>query len=114
MIAGAERAALSGAALDGVIAHRAGIGAEDLPSRLGDFDIAGLAQAAAEQELRAIAHQSPEFLGIEAIFARTPHSGRHVFEQRLDERAQMRLDLAIRQARAHEPNAAIDVVADAP
>ena len=45
--------------------------------------------------------------------ARPADARGHVAEQILDQRAQMRLDLAVEEVDAHQADAAVDVVADA-
>ena len=57
VVAGAERAALLGAAVQGVIADRVGIGAVEPAVGLGVVDVARRRQAAAEQVARPFAQQ---------------------------------------------------------
>ena len=70
-------------------------------------------QIAVEQVRRPFGHQLAEFLGIEAILAAAADAGRHLAKQLFDQRLEVRLDVVEHQVRAHQPHAAVDVVADA-
>src|SRR5262249_42277445 len=97
VVARAEGTALLGAACLGMIADGGWLRPVEPPARLGEVNIALHAKAAAQQIARSFAEEVLEFLLVELVASRAADSGRHVAEQLLDQRADVRLDLAIEQ-----------------
>ena len=69
--------------------------------------------AALGQVGRAFGQQAAEFLAVEQIRAARAHAGRNAAEERVHQLADPRLTSATREIGAHQPHAAVDVVADA-
>ena len=70
-------------------------------------------QAAHFQEADAFAHELPQLLGPEAVFALLPHACRNIRIEVVHQLCEVRLHVAEVQVRADQPHAAVDVVADA-
>ena len=95
VVAGAERAALLRPAVEGVVGHAIGVGAVEAALGLGVVEVAARRQAAAEQVARPLAQQMRQLLVVELVAPGAADAGRHVAEQRLDQRSQLRLHVAI-------------------
>src|SRR5207244_10026503 len=108
-----ERATLVGTSDLGTIADSVGIGAVQAAVGLCEVDVALRRQAAFLQVGRAFTQEAMLFFAGKRILARFACPGRHIAEQLIDEPLQLALDLAVREARAHEADSAVDVVADA-
>ena len=113
VIARAQRAALVGAATERMVADEVGPRAVEEAVRFGVFDIAVRRQPPPLQPAHAGAHQLPQFFGAEPVLSAAADAGRHVAEEFLHERLELRLDVVVVQVRADQADTAIDVVADA-
>src|SRR5439155_11892897 len=113
VVARAERAALLGAALLGVVGDRVGVGAVEVAAGLGVVHVARFAQVALDDVARAFREQALEVLAAEGVLAGAPRPGRDVAEQGLDELPNVRLDFAVEQVGATQADAAVDVVTHA-
>src|SRR5262249_40912726 len=113
MVAGTERAALFGTAQQGAVADLVRIGAIQPAVRFSELEIALGGEIPTCQIARTLREQPLQLLLVELVASRFADTGRHLAEQLFHERPQPRLDILVVEVRANEPNAAVDVVADA-
>src|SRR5262249_60987821 len=90
----------------GALADPVRIGLVEPSFRLGVLDVALRRQAAADQVTRSLRKKVMKLLLVEFVAAGAADAGRHVAEQVLDKRAQVWLDFAVEQVRAHQAGAA--------
>src|SRR4051794_1539088 len=80
---------------------------------LGVGNIIGGPKSPTHDVADAFAHQAAQFLGVELVLARSTYAGRYALKERFNQRAQVRLDIAVKEVGLHQADAAVDVVADA-
>src|SRR5260370_35703432 len=112
MIARAERAELTHAALDRLARDGLGVGAGNRARGLDGFQIFARAVPAPHRPARAVRHHAAELAGVEADGAAATDAGGTGRAERLHERGQPGRHLGTLEARAQEPHATVDVEAD--
>src|SRR5207253_9617842 len=95
-----------------VVGNLIRIGAVEPAVRLGEVDVVLARQTAAHEITRPLRQKLVQLPVAKLEAARLADPRRNVAEQRLDQRAQVRLDLTISEVGAHEPDAAVDIVPD--
>ena len=112
MVARAERAALVAAAFEGPLADEIGLGVGQAAAGLGVFDVAGRGPAARDQIRRPFGQQTAQLLAAEQVRPARAHAGRNAAEEGVHQLVQPRLNVLVGEVGAHQPHAAVDVVAD--
>src|SRR5439155_15532498 len=109
VVAGAERAELAHAALDGLARDGLGVGAGNGAGGLDGLEILARAVAAPDRPPRAVRHHAAELARVEADRAAPADAGGHRRVERLDARAHPRRDRGRLQARSPDAPAAVAV-----
>src|SRR5207253_2458854 len=73
----------------------------------GVLDVTRAPQATLDHITRPLGQELFQLLGGEVILARLADAGRYLAEQFIDQRTQMRLDVAVEEVGAHEAYAAV-------
>ena len=114
VVARAQRAELIGAARESVVRHLRRVGSLEAAVLLERLEVARLAEPALDRPRRAPPQHGAEVVAAEMLVrAPAAHAGRDVAVERLDHRNQRVPQIGAAEVGAQQPDAAVDVVADA-